>query len=148
MKQELFIDGNAVDLNENTQITIELRTNLFQDISKIAANRTYTIKLPKTVHNCRILGNADNTHVDSPFPYEKHTADYFRNGVQLIENGTLYLLSSTDTFEVSIVWGVNAALQSVFNDGLMLNEMPEQVMPLPTFPIWVICCHAHGCGGC
>lgn len=125
MKQELYIDGNAVDLNENTQITIELRTNLFQDISKIAANRTYTIKLPKTVHNCRILGNADNTHVDSPFPYEKHTADYFRNGVQLIENGTLYLLSSTDTFEVSIVWGVNAALQSVFNDGLMLNEMPE-----------------------
>lgn len=125
MKQELYIDGVAVDLNENTQITIELRSNLFQDISKIAANRTYTIKLPKTVHNCRILGNADNTHIDSLFPYERHTADYFRNGVQLIKDGILYLLSSSDAFEVSIVWGVNEALQSVFNDGLMLNEMPE-----------------------
>lgn len=43
----LFVDGELVDLGEDTKITLNLKSNLLSDLSKIVSNNSYTIKLPK-----------------------------------------------------------------------------------------------------
>lgn len=55
----LFIDGELVDLDDSTKITLNYKSNLFTDLSKIVSNNSYTIKLPKTVRNQRIIQHAD-----------------------------------------------------------------------------------------
>ena len=40
----LFIDGELVDLDDSTKITLNYKSNLFTDLSKIVSNNSYTIK--------------------------------------------------------------------------------------------------------
>ena len=40
----LFIDGKLVDLDDNTKITLNFKSNIFTDLSKIVSNNSYTIK--------------------------------------------------------------------------------------------------------
>ena len=48
MTEQLYIDGVLVDVGEDTDVTLSIRSNILSDISKIGGNSTYTIKLPKT----------------------------------------------------------------------------------------------------
>ena len=57
--QQLYIDGVLVDIDDKTKITLDIKSNLLRDISKLTSNSTYTVKLPKTVHNQRIFEHAD-----------------------------------------------------------------------------------------
>ena len=43
-EQLLFIDNKAMDINESTNITLNFRSNIFSDVSKITSNNTYSIK--------------------------------------------------------------------------------------------------------
>jgi hypothetical protein len=45
--QQLYIDGILMDMSEETAITLDIKSNLFRDITKMTANTTYTINLPK-----------------------------------------------------------------------------------------------------
>lgn len=123
--QRLYIDGELVDLGEDTKFTLSIKSNLFREISDIVSNNSYTIKLPKTVHNQRILGHSDLVqNGGSTYPYAYHTAEYFRNGVQLIRDGRATVMSiSEQTFNLSIVWGINQALEDIIDNNLKLNEL-------------------------
>ena len=68
-EQLLFIDNKAMDINESTNITLNFRSNIFSDVSKITSNNTYSIKLPLTVNNCHVINYA---HLPS------HSAQYAR----------------------------------------------------------------------
>ena len=59
----LFIDGELVDLDDSTKITLNYKSNLFTDLSKIVSNNSYTIKLPKTVRNNGLLSIRICRHV-------------------------------------------------------------------------------------
>ena len=54
-EQLLFIDNKAMDINESTNITLNFRSNIFSDVSKITSNNTYSIKLPLTINNCHVI---------------------------------------------------------------------------------------------
>lgn len=54
-EQLLFVDNKAMDINESTNITLNFRSNIFSDVSKITSNNTYSIKLPLTVNNCHVM---------------------------------------------------------------------------------------------
>ena len=47
--ERLYIDGELVDIDDTTKITMDIKSNLFRDVSQIVSNSTYTVKLPKTV---------------------------------------------------------------------------------------------------
>lgn len=57
---QLYIDGILMDMSEETAITLDIKSNLFRDITKMTANTTYTINLPKTAHNMAVLEFAGN----------------------------------------------------------------------------------------
>ena len=57
MKEELYIDDQIVDLYPDKPITLNFKSNILHDISKITASNSYTIQLPKTTRNRCVLDN-------------------------------------------------------------------------------------------
>ncbi|RHE86002.1 hypothetical protein [Bacteroides stercoris] len=119
----LFIDGELVDLGENTKITLNLKSNLLSDLSKIVSNNSYTIKLPKTVRNQRIIKHADIPSCSTVYPRKYHHARYFRNGVEIISNAKAVLLSVSDTIDIAITWGNITLLAGIVENDKSLNEL-------------------------
>lgn len=127
--EQLYIDGVLMDTDEKTDVTLELKSNLFTDISKLSGNHSYTVKLPKTVHNLTVLGHADRPSNPSVWPYSFHSARFFRNGVELIKDGRATLLSAADSLEIAIVWGLSSPFEKLKGD-IKLNELGgNEVMP-------------------
>ena len=121
--QQLYIDGVLMDMSEETAITLDIKSNLFRDITKMTANTTYTINLPKTAHNMAVLQFAGKPSTSSKYPYIFHTARYFRNGLEIIRNGRASVLSVKETIEISIYWGLFQALETLQSSDLKLNEL-------------------------
>ena len=119
----LFIDGELVDLGENTKITLNLKSNLLSDLSKIVSNNSYTIRLPKTVRNQRIIKHADIPSCSTVYPRKYHHARYFRNGVEIISNAKAVLLSVSDTIDIAITWGNITLLAGIVENDKSLNEL-------------------------
>lgn len=120
---QLYIDGILMDMSEETAITLDIKSNLFRDITKMTANTTYTINLPKTAHNMAVLEFAGKPSTSSKYPYIFHTARYFRNGLEIIRNGRASVLSVKETIEISIYWGLFHALATLQSSDLKLNEL-------------------------
>lgn len=120
---ELYIDGKLVDLDDNTKITLKLKSNVFTEVSKIVSNNSYTVKVPKTVHNQRMIDNSDIPAYISDYPYEVHKARYFRNGVEIIREGQAVLMTTNENIEFVLVWGSFVNFSRIVNDGLSLRDL-------------------------
>jgi hypothetical protein len=112
-----------MDMSEDSAITLDIKSNLFRDITKMTANTTYTINLPKTAHNMAVLEFAGKPSTSSKYPYIFHTARYFRNGLEIIHSGRASVLSVKETIEISIYWGLFQALATLQSSDLKLNEL-------------------------
>lgn len=122
--ERLYIDGELVDIDDTTKITMDIKSNLFRDVSQIASNSTYTVKLPKTVRNQMILKHTDLVQARDNYPYLMHTARYFRNGVEIIKDGRLTVLQVSETaIEVCIVWGLYPNFSKLLNTGTTLDQL-------------------------
>ena len=119
----LFIDGELVDLDDSTKITLNYKSNLFTDLSKIVSNNSYTIKLPKTVRNQRVIKHADLPACSTDYPRKYHEARYIRNGVEIIPNGKAVVLSISEVIEVALTWGNFVSLSNLIGEGKTLNEL-------------------------
>nr|DAS71191.1 MAG TPA: hypothetical protein [Caudoviricetes sp.] len=125
MKNErLYVDNELVDIDELTKITLNFKSNLFRDVSRLTSNNTYTIKLPKTVRNQKILKHTDLVQSSSSFPYTMHKVRYFRNGIEVIKDGRLTVLQATeDAIEACIVWGLFSNFSDLMRAGTTLNQL-------------------------
>lgn len=124
MEERLYLDGQLVDLGTKNNITLNIKSNLFRDVSKLTSNTTYTVKLPKTVRNMKILGHAELVQSYDTYPYNMHKARYFRNGVEVIKDGRASVMSvSYEAFEVSIVWGLWQNFSELSSKGTTLNQL-------------------------
>lgn len=124
MKEELYINGEAVDLDESVNITLNYKSNMLTDLSKIVGNNSYTIKLPKTQRNLGIVGCADMPGAVSSFPRVTHDARYFRNGVEIVSRGKAVLLAVNESIEVVLTWGISSAVYRLVDDSRNINEFP------------------------
>ena len=121
----LFIDGELVDLDDSTKITLNYKSNLFTDLSKIVSNNSYTIKLPKTVRNQRIIKHSDLPACITDYPRKFHSARYFRNGVEIIPNGKAVFMSGSDFFEIALTWGNISLLSGIVEGDKTLNDLKD-----------------------
>lgn len=122
-EQKLYIDGTQMDLSDGTDVVLDIKSNLFRDVTKMVANNTYTINLPKTAHNLSVLEHSDKPKASTRYPYSFHTARYFRNGLEVIPNGRLTVLSIADTIEVVIYWGIFPAFTALQDKDMKLNGL-------------------------
>lgn len=131
MTRELIIEGQHVDLAPDTDITLEYISNILGDIGKISLSHSYTVKLPKTTRNARILDDPGRPGHDSSRARRFLTAEYYRNGINLIGQAQAYLLNiSADSYEVALVWSRVPGLKE-WNDAKL--KLPD-LTGLPTLP--------------
>jgi len=130
MIQQLFIDGQLADINENTNVTFSIVSNLLTGAAEFKGNRSFTITLPFTVHNMRIIEQAQVVQVDSEFPYTFHGVEFIRDGIPIIQDGLGRLVSVThDEINIAITWGVRTAVDSLLtgDDTLADIETPAYI---------------------
>ena len=135
MRDELYIDGTKVDMGDSG-ISLEYRSNIFTDISKIVSNFSYTIKLPKTKNNLRLIECAHIPSAVSTFPYISHTAILLRDGVQIIDKANVVLISVSDTIEIALSWGNINNFEVMVNNGKSLNELSYGMNPGVDYTRW------------
>ena len=66
-RDELYINGVKADLGK-TDISLNYKSNLLTDISKIISNNSYTIKLSKTARNMALIECSHIPSSISKFP--------------------------------------------------------------------------------
>lgn len=124
MTRELIIEGQHVDLAPNTDITLEYVNNLLGDIGKISLSHSYTVKLPKTARNTRILDDPGRPGHESSRARRFLSAEYYRNGINLIGQAQAYLLKTTpDSYEVALVWSAVPGLKEWSDAKLKLPDL-------------------------
>ena len=126
MTRELIIEGQHVDLAPDTDITLEYVSNLIGDVGKISLSHSYTAKLPKTIRNARILDDPGRPGHESCRTRRFLSAQYYRNGINLIGQAQAYILKTTpDAYEVALVWNTLEALQTLSQAKDTLNDLPD-----------------------
>lgn len=129
MTRELIIEGQHVDLAPGTDITLEFVSNLTGDLGKINLSHSYTVKLPKTTLNAKILDDPGNPGHESNRARRFLSAEYYRNGISLIGQAQAYLLkASSESYEVALVWNTLEALQALSQNAGTLNDLPDLPM--------------------
>lgn len=121
--RQLYIDDVLMDIDEGTEMSLDIKSNLFNDVENMESNRSYTIKIPKTVHNMTVLGRADVPKSGTDSPYIFHLCRYLVGGVVIIPDGRVSVLSVSESVELAIYWGIFPQLTTLQENETKLNEL-------------------------
>lgn len=127
MKEELYIKGEAVDLGD-AQITLNFKSNLLGDISKITASNSYTIELPRTPKNERLLEFPDVPGNNNYLTRDYFEAQYFRNDVKVLDAKAVITSSSSDGFSIALTWGIDERLTNIINDDRSIQDFAPEAL--------------------
>lgn len=134
MYEELYIIDNGqrlrVDLSIPSGITLNFKSNIFGDLSKITCSHTYTFKLPLTANNRRVLDNADDVRCISNKIRRRLSAEYLQDGIPLFTNANLYIESTDTCFNAVMTWDVIDGLQSLKDNDISIRELPLVASPI------------------
>lgn len=130
MKEQLFIikDGERyeLDLNNPSGISLNYKSNLFGDLSKITCSHSYTFRIPLTQRNRIIFDNAEEIRHESDILRKKLIAEYYQNGINLFNNANLYLESvSSSSYNAVMTWDAIEGLNTLKENDIPLNELPN-----------------------
>ena len=128
MKEELYIKGESVDLGDS-EITLNFKSNLLGDISKITASNSYTIKLPRTNKNIRLFDFPDVAGHESYMMRDYFNAEYYRNGIKLFDANAVLISCSEDGFDVALTWGMSEKFIQLMNDDRSIQEFADMALP-------------------
>jgi len=134
-RDELYINGVKADLGK-TDISLNYKSNLLTDISKIVSNSSYTIKLPKTAKNMALIECSHIPSSTSRYPYLKHKGTVLRNGIEIIKDANVVLLKSADSIEVALTWGNVTNFAGVVNDGKKLTDITHGTVEGVDWVVW------------
>lgn len=134
MYEELYIIDNSqrlrVDLSIPSGITLNFKSNIFGDLSKITCSYTYTFKLPLTTNNRRVLDNADDVRCISNKIRRRLRAEYLQDGIPLFTNANLYIESTDTCFNAVMTWGVINGFQTLKDDDISIRKLPLEAKPI------------------
>lgn len=124
MMQQLFIDGQLVDIGHGTEVNLTFVSNLLTGAADFKGNRSLTISLPDTTRNRAIIQQAQVVQGGGAYPYQFHNIDYYRNGVQLIGGGVGRVTSVTSgAINIAIVWGVRTSVEALLGSDKSINAL-------------------------
>lgn len=114
MKHEFYINNELLDVDDNMNFNIVFNSTIFGDLSKIKTHGTTALKFPLTANNRRIIKNINMHDISTKFPYQTHTMDYYRNGVNIVLDGTCYVIGIDEKYvELQLIFGVKNLLTAL-----------------------------------
>ena len=126
MTRELIIEGEHMDLAPDTSVTLEYVSNMLSDPGKINLSHSYTIKLPRTTRNAKVLDAPGIPGHVSQRTRRYLSAQFIQNGVDLIGPAQAYILQTTpEAYEVALVWNTLEALQKLSESDATINDLPD-----------------------
>ena len=120
---EIYIDNQLVDVDEGTELRMEINSNFFTDIADVESNRTWTVTLPKTVRNMALMGMPDRLGTGSTWRHRYHACEVRKNAIPLFIDGRATLDSCEDGIAMIIYWGVFPSFQKLQDEDKALNEL-------------------------
>lgn len=121
MDKELYINGELVDLGDDTVIAITKQVNEIGDISSLLGDLTNEFTLPYTQTNNLIFGLSNKLQSGSTIPYTRLEAKFVDRGVEVISNGAAILRSADDGYKVVIYHNNSGSLQDL--EGKRLRDL-------------------------
>lgn len=134
-RYELLINNIKADLG-NTDISLNYKSNLLTDISKIVSNNSYTIKLPKTAKNLSLIECSHLPSAVSRFPYLKHAGTVLKNGIEIVKNAKIVLLSVGENIELALTWGNVTNFASVASGDKKLTDLDYGTVSGTDYAVW------------
>lgn len=123
MRHELYIDNQKVDLSPNTNINLTYKSNLLSELDKITSSYSYTIKLPKTKRNMELIEGCNIPSNDSSFAYLQHRARLLRDGIEIVRDAVVALLSVGSDIQISLTWGNASVLSDFLTNDCTLKDL-------------------------
>lgn len=131
MTEELIIDGQHVDLT-GTGITLDLVSGMFADLGQINLCHSYTVTLPATERNRRILDDPGNPAHKSSKTRRYLSARYYLNGIDILGPAQACVQNTTsEGFEIILLFRFADQLRDWVENGGSIQELS-----LPTIQ-WV-----------
>ncbi len=136
MYEELYvIKGDQryqLDLDTPSGITLNFKSNIFGDLSKITASHSYTFKLPMTTNNRKVLDMAEDIRHCSGMIRKKMKCEFIQNGIPLFDNANLYIDGVETTYNAVMTWGVVEGFGELKDNDCSLTEL-EHAETIVTF---------------
>lgn len=129
MATELYIESGKIDLKEGESVAITYQANDLADLKDRQASHTNTIKAPKTIGNRAALDNCDDIHSTSRYPYSKKAVRLLCGGVDVVEDGVVFVNAASQEFELSIYSAVTAVFELIGNKKLSDLDFSDIVLP-------------------
>lgn len=123
MIEQFYIDGELMDVSPDTSFSLTIRSNVFGDMKDMASNSSYTIRLPRTANNERVLMSVARVQHGGAWAMTTHTARLLVDGVPVIDDGVARLMSAGDEFELSVVWGIYPRVEEVVKGDATLRDL-------------------------
>lgn len=124
MKEQIYINGTLMEMQEGKTSSLVFQSPYFTDIDSIVSNRTNSVDFPVTPKNLKAINNSQLSGYKSSFPYSKHKVIYCLDGIQIF-SGYGVLLSVTQTaIKFSFVWGNVNSFKAMLD--VKLRELPEE----------------------
>jgi hypothetical protein len=101
-ENELYIEGQRVDLSENTTIALTFQINSIADLQNRNGNYSNIFKLPKTVINRGVFEDMDLINSDTNIPYQFLNARLIKNGFVVIPSGVATIQNVNDSYNVRV----------------------------------------------
>ncbi|MCQ9638609.1 hypothetical protein MP478_04340 [Chryseobacterium sp. WG14] len=103
---ELWYEGNALDMYENTDIKHTLQINDVAEVKDRQASYTNSFKIPKTPKNVLVFGGLGIHSSSSIVPYIKPNALLKIDGFDFLTQAWLQVKSTDEEYDVSIYSGI------------------------------------------
>lgn len=126
MKQQLYINGEAVDMPAD-EIKIKVASNLLADVSKLMTAHSYSVTLPRTITNDKVFGLAYVVGADTggKTTHKYLTAALHIDGVPLFADGRAVLNKVDDKgYSLNLYWGLLDVFTLVKEENLKLCDLP------------------------
>lgn len=117
-KLEIYIEGQQIELNEQTIIAQTLKRFTIENLNTRSLNFTNTFKIPLTENNQHVYQHANNIRSDGKIPYQKISAKILQSGLEVISDGVHNIVRASDAFEVYILSNAAAFFEVIGNKKL------------------------------
>jgi hypothetical protein len=105
MSKQLIINDETIDLGEDTHVALTYQVADIASIENRKGNVSNDFSLPKTINNNNILGQSHKVSSASDVPYQRNSARYKQDGIELFVNSFAELISSENEYKVMLLNG-------------------------------------------